>query len=89
MDGIFPCNDIRTRLSMLNDVPTSDVPSITKSVVNHVQTSLARQAYNLDNLGAYQAAALSVRDNLIVRHFLHSHLLLLISPLSSFAQNLQ
>lgn len=43
-----------------------DVPAITKSVVNHVQTSLARQAYNLDNLGAYQAAALSVRDNLIV-----------------------
>ena len=46
---------------------TADVPSITKSVVNHVQTSLARQAYNLDDLGAYQAAALSVRDNLIVR----------------------
>lgn len=43
-----------------------DVPSITKSIVNHVQTSLARQAYNLDNLGAYQAAALSVRDNLLV-----------------------
>ncbi|RXW24223.1 hypothetical protein EST38_g1632 [Candolleomyces aberdarensis] len=43
-----------------------DVPSVTKSFVNHVQTSLARQAYNLDDLGAYQAAALSVRDNLIV-----------------------
>ncbi|KAI8992832.1 glycogen phosphorylase [Trametes punicea] len=45
---------------------TKEVPSITKSVVNHVHTSLARQAYNLDNLGAYQAAALSVRDNLLV-----------------------
>ncbi|GBE87017.1 Glycogen phosphorylase [Sparassis crispa] len=44
----------------------TDVPSITKSVVNHVQTSLARQAYNLDDLGAYQAAAMSVRDDLIV-----------------------
>ncbi|KAJ8075811.1 Non-essential glycogen phosphorylase [Marasmius tenuissimus] len=43
----------------------SDVQAITKSVVNHVQTSLARQAYNLDNFGAYQAAALSVRDSLI------------------------
>ncbi|KZT65114.1 glycosyltransferase family 35 protein [Daedalea quercina L-15889] len=43
-----------------------DVPSIAKSVVNHVQTSLARQAYNLDDIGAYQAAALSVRDNLIL-----------------------
>ncbi|KAF9066048.1 glycogen phosphorylase [Rhodocollybia butyracea] len=44
----------------------TDVTSITKSIVNHVQTSLARQAYNLDDLGAYQAAALSVRDDLIV-----------------------
>ncbi|KXN85932.1 Glycogen phosphorylase [Leucoagaricus sp. SymC.cos] len=43
-----------------------DVAGITKSFVNHVQTSLARQAYNLDDLGAYQAAALSVRDNLLV-----------------------
>ncbi|EMD35202.1 glycosyltransferase family 35 protein [Gelatoporia subvermispora B] len=43
-----------------------DVPAITKSVVNHVHTSLARQAYNLDDLGAYQAAALSVRDDLIL-----------------------
>jgi len=42
------------------------VPSITKSIVNHVQTSLARQAYNVDNFGAYQAVALSVRDDLIV-----------------------
>ncbi|KAG1764490.1 hypothetical protein EV702DRAFT_1205005 [Suillus placidus] len=42
------------------------VPSITKSIVNHVQTSLARQPHEIDNLGAYQAAALSVRDNLII-----------------------
>ncbi|KAI1795462.1 glycogen phosphorylase [Ganoderma leucocontextum] len=45
---------------------TAETTSITKSVVNHVHTSLARQAYNLDNLGAYQASALSVRDNLLV-----------------------
>ncbi|THG96476.1 hypothetical protein EW026_g5363 [Hermanssonia centrifuga] len=44
----------------------TDVPSITKSFVNHVHTSLARQAYNLDDFGAYQAAALSVRDDLII-----------------------
>ncbi|EIN05688.1 glycosyltransferase family 35 protein [Punctularia strigosozonata HHB-11173 SS5] len=44
----------------------ADVPSISKSIVNHVQTSLARQAYNLDDFGAYQAAAYSVRDNLII-----------------------
>ncbi|KAG2361174.1 glycosyltransferase family 35 protein [Suillus spraguei] len=42
------------------------VPSITKSIVNHVQTSLARQPHEIDNFGAYQAAALSVRDNLII-----------------------
>lgn len=45
----------------------TEVPDITKSFVNHVNTSLARQAYNLDDFGAYQAAALSTRDNLIVR----------------------
>ncbi|KAH9925596.1 glycogen phosphorylase [Epithele typhae] len=44
---------------------TTEVPQITKSVVHHVHTSLARQAYNLDNLGAYQATAMSTRDNLL------------------------
>lgn len=44
----------------------SGVSSITKSIVNHVQTSLARQPHEIDNFGAYQAAALSVRDNLII-----------------------
>jgi hypothetical protein len=34
--------------------------------VNHIQTSLGRAPYNIDDFGAYQAAALSVRDNLIV-----------------------
>ncbi|KIM37789.1 glycosyltransferase family 35 protein [Hebeloma cylindrosporum] len=43
-----------------------DVSDITKSFVNHVHTSLARQPYNLDGLGAYQAAALSVRDDLLI-----------------------
>lgn len=60
-----------------------DETDYTKSFVNHVQTSLSRQAYNLgkscttlikffepqlalDNLGAYQASALAVRDNLLV-----------------------
>ena len=59
--------------TLLLTLPSSrpDVPSITKSVVNHVHTSLARQAYNLDDFGAYQAAALSVRDNMIVRPLSH------------------
>ncbi|KAF9646897.1 glycogen phosphorylase [Thelephora ganbajun] len=43
-----------------------DVSSITKSIVHHVQTSLSRQAYNLDDLGAYQATALSAKDNMLL-----------------------
>ncbi|EKM76820.1 hypothetical protein AGABI1DRAFT_130848 [Agaricus bisporus var. burnettii JB137-S8] len=43
-----------------------DVSDITKSFVNHAQTSLARQAYNLDDFGAYEAAALAARDDLLV-----------------------
>ena len=58
---------------------------ITKSVVHHVHTSLARQAYNLDTLGAYQATALSARDNLLVRsippHMLYPTLTSAPSPL--------
>lgn len=42
------------------------ISDVTRSVVNHVQTSLARQPYNLDDFGAYQASALSVRDDLLV-----------------------
>ncbi|KIM29179.1 glycosyltransferase family 35 protein [Serendipita vermifera MAFF 305830] len=44
----------------------SDVPEITKNIVHHVQTTLARQAYNIDDMGAYQATALAVREDLIV-----------------------
>jgi hypothetical protein len=44
-----------------------DTSSVTKSIVNHVQTSLARQAYNVDKFGVYQATALAARDDLIVR----------------------
>jgi starch phosphorylase len=47
---------------------STDSPDISKSIVNHVQTSLARAPYNIDEFGAYQAAALSVRDNLIVSY---------------------
>lgn len=49
------------------DPHPTGVPSITRSIVNHVQTSLARQPHEIDDFGAYQATALSVRDNLIVR----------------------
>ncbi|KAJ6472722.1 hypothetical protein C8R47DRAFT_1324630 [Mycena vitilis] len=61
----WPRGEERVWKEAMRDVDT-DVSSITKSFVNHVQTSLARQPFNLDDLGAYQAAALSVRDNLLV-----------------------
>ncbi|EIM84344.1 glycosyltransferase family 35 protein [Stereum hirsutum FP-91666 SS1] len=61
----WPKGDEKAWKDALRDVYT-DVPTITKSIVNHVQTSIARAPYNVDDFGAYQAAALSVRDNLIV-----------------------
>ncbi|KAI0060095.1 glycosyltransferase family 35 protein [Artomyces pyxidatus] len=61
----WPRGDEKTWKDAMRGVH-SELPEVTKSIVNHVQTSLARAPYNLDDLGAYQAAALSVRDNLIV-----------------------
>lgn len=34
--------------------------------IDHVETTLARSLYNCDNLAAYEAASMSVRDNLII-----------------------
>lgn len=42
-----------------------DERSIQRSIVNHVEYTLARTRFNFDNQGAYQAAAYSVRDRLI------------------------
>jgi starch phosphorylase len=43
----------------------SDVHSIQRSIVNHVEYTLARTRFNFDNNGAYHAASNSVRDRLI------------------------
>jgi glycogen phosphorylase len=43
----------------------SDQKSIQRSVINHVEYTLARTRFNFDNLGAYQATGYSVRDRLI------------------------
>ncbi|KAH9039129.1 glycosyltransferase family 35 protein [Lactarius pseudohatsudake] len=61
----WPRGDEQSWKAALRDIH-AEVPEITKSVVTHVQTSLGRAPYNIDDFGAYQAAALSVRDNLIV-----------------------
>ncbi|BEI91712.1 uncharacterized protein CcaverHIS019_0405320 [Cutaneotrichosporon cavernicola] len=50
-----------------NDVDTTDTQQVANTVVRHVTTTLARQAANLDELAAYQATALSVRDRLLKR----------------------
>ncbi|KAI5120630.1 hypothetical protein M0805_009390 [Coniferiporia weirii] len=62
---IWPRGDEKTWKENMRTLDAGE-RDISKSVVNHVQTSLARQAYNLDNLGAYQAIALSARDDLLV-----------------------
>lgn len=43
----------------------SDVPSIQTAIVSHLQSTLARAAYNVDQLALYQATALSLRDRLL------------------------
>jgi len=43
----------------------SDQKSIQRSIINHVEYTLARTRFNFDNFGAYQAASFSVRDRLI------------------------
>ena len=42
-----------------------DQRSIQRSIVNHVEYTLARTRFNFDDKGAYQATAYSVRDRLI------------------------
>jgi starch phosphorylase len=37
-----------------------------KNFVRHVETTLARNMYNCDDLGAYQASAIAIRDELII-----------------------
>jgi starch phosphorylase len=43
----------------------SDKKSIQRSIVNHVEYTLARTRFNFYNFGAYHAASLSFRDRLI------------------------
>lgn len=43
----------------------NDKQSIQRSIVNHVEYTLACTRFNFDDFAAYQAAAYSVRDRLI------------------------
>lgn len=44
---------------------TNDKRSIEQSIVNHLEYTLARNRYKVDNQEAYSATALSLRDRLI------------------------
>ena len=50
---------------LMNSYIGSDQRSIQRSIVNHVEYTLARTRFNFDDKGAYQATAYSVRDRLI------------------------
>ena len=43
----------------------NDQKAIQRSIINHVEYTLARTRFNFDNVGAYQATGYSVRDRLI------------------------
>lgn len=43
----------------------SDIKSIQRQIVNHVEYTLARTRFNFDNNGCYYATAYSVRDRLV------------------------
>ncbi|KAJ1336513.1 hypothetical protein BSLG_007297 [Batrachochytrium salamandrivorans] len=49
----------------LNKPQADDEKTIQLSFVNHVTKTLARSAFNMDDVAAYQAVALSVRDRLL------------------------
>ena len=51
--------------SLMSSYIGGDQRSIQRSIVNHVEYTLARTRFDFDNKGAYQAAAYSVRDRLI------------------------
>ena len=87
MEDEWPIGDEETwKIALEKEkLDPDDVQGVANTVVRHVTTSLARQAFNLDDvssitharararqdadlqLAAYQATALSVRDQLLQR----------------------
>ncbi|WVQ93324.1 hypothetical protein IAU59_000392 [Kwoniella sp. CBS 9459] len=69
MENEWPIGDETTWKKALKamEFDHEDEQEVANTVVRHVTTSLARQAYNIDTVAAYQATALSVRDRLLER----------------------
>jgi len=51
--------------SLMNTYQGTDLKSIQRSIVNHVEYTLAMTRFNFTNFGCYQATAFSVRDRLL------------------------
>mmetsp|Transcript_7971 Transcript_7971/g.35225 ORF Transcript_7971/g.35225 Transcript_7971/m.35225 type:complete len:1025 (-) Transcript_7971:236-3310(-) len=51
--------------SLMDSYAKNDVLSVQKSIVDHVEYTLARSRYRFDDFEAYQATSMSVRDRLI------------------------
>ncbi|CCO35687.1 starch phosphorylase [Rhizoctonia solani AG-1 IB] len=62
---VWPLGDEKVWKAGIRGVSTTK-EEIASRIVNHVQTTIARQAYNLDDQGAYQAVAYATRDELLV-----------------------
>lgn len=64
----FGTNESKTNEKMwelMSSYIGSDQRSIQRSIINHVEYTLARTRFNFDNFGAYQAASFSIRDRLV------------------------
>ncbi|ORX39038.1 carbohydrate phosphorylase-domain-containing protein [Kockovaella imperatae] len=68
-DEDWPIGDKTTWQTAMQaeEVDPENTQDVANSIVRHVTTTLARQAINVDTLAAYQATALSVRDQLLKR----------------------
>ncbi|WVQ81442.1 hypothetical protein IAT38_003566 [Cryptococcus sp. DSM 104549] len=69
IEGEWPIGDESTWKTAFKEmeIDKEDPQDVANTIVRHVATSLARQPANIDEVGAYQATALSVRDQLLKR----------------------
>ncbi|KIR52496.1 starch phosphorylase [Cryptococcus gattii Ru294] len=69
MPGEWPIGDELTwrEGKKAMEIDKENPQDVANTIVRHVNTSLGRQVYNVDEVAAYQATALSVRDQLLDR----------------------
>eukprot|EP00357_Protocruzia_adherens_P001389 CAMPEP_0115014494 /NCGR_PEP_ID=MMETSP0216-20121206/26115_1 /TAXON_ID=223996 /ORGANISM="Protocruzia adherens, Strain Boccale" /LENGTH=939 /DNA_ID=CAMNT_0002384251 /DNA_START=165 /DNA_END=2984 /DNA_ORIENTATION=+ len=64
-EGDTPSKKDEKLWELMSSYQGSDMKSIQRSIVNHVEYTLARTRFNFESKGAYQATAFSIRDRLI------------------------